>query len=439
MQFAERRPPLPQIALVLDADAVMECTVRYAGSSDIVVSARLVDPRSDSLYWSEDYPGNLSDLQSLAAMQADLAVRTATALEADYSPAEQRRIERPVTASHEAYAHYLKARQVLAVRGFDGGYSTDAFRTHIDRSLEADPNFAAAYTDRGFAHLSRAADEQNADQAMGGARNRAAAGELERAHRSAHAALAIDPTQGRAHALLGAIEAMSGNTEAAGAHFEQAIELTQNDAETLSLIAGSYLRDGKRRAALDLLARIRRLDPIDHDVGYYFYLAGDRQTAKEILHRVLESNPAHTPAHAHLGYLAAIERNAAAAEPELRVAEELLRSEAQDLSLAPPGAISTLAYSYGRIGFQDDVRRLVRAFMQAAERGPVPPIRWAEIYLALGDVDRAYESASKIAEVPSLPFVSTEFEFVLNAYNDPIFEEARFRELRRRLATRRLP
>jgi hypothetical protein len=77
--------------------------------------------------------------------------------------------------------------------------------------------------------------------------------------------------------------------------------------------------------------------------------------------------------------------------------------------------------------------------MQAAERGPVPPIRWAEIYLALGDVDRAYESASKIAEVPSLPFVSTEFEFVLNAYNDPIFEEARFRELRRRLATRRLP
>jgi hypothetical protein len=53
--------------------------------------------------------------------------------------------------------------------------------------------------------------------------------------------------------------------------------------------------------------------------------------------------------------------------------------------------------------------------------------------LALGDVERAYEAAARAADTGLLPFISVELEFVFNAYNDPVFDEPRFVELRRRL------
>lgn len=133
--------------------------------------------------------------------------------------------------------------------------------------------------------------------------------------------------------------------------------------------------------------------------------------------------------HLHLGYLAAIE-GGEDAETELRVAEQLLASAEGSSAIEP---LSTLAYSYGRLGLRQDARRAAERFIAGAKQSRVPPLYWAAAYLGIGDVDEAYQWAAIAADGPLRPFVSLELEFVLNAHNDPLLEEPRFRELRRKL------
>ena len=56
MQYAQNRPAVPQIARELNATAVLEWSVRYAGD-DVLVTAQLIDPATDAHLWSDRYPG----------------------------------------------------------------------------------------------------------------------------------------------------------------------------------------------------------------------------------------------------------------------------------------------------------------------------------------------------------------------------------------------
>lgn len=441
MQYAEERPSIPKIAEIFDATAVMECSVRYSGGR-IVVTAQLIDPESDSQLWSQTYPGDLANVSAVIEIQADIAMRVADAMGAEYLPEERRRLEDPPTASLDAYAEYLRAKQAVTWGGYSLGYSSDDFQAHINKAIEADAEFAQAYSDRAVGHLSRALDELvvTAMAASPDSSDDTATVELALARQDASRALAFDPRLGRSHAVLGAVEYVSGNTEVAQTQFKRAVEFSPNDAEMLSIIVGFYLRDGRQKEALDLLAHIKRLNPVDRDVGFYFYLAGDRNTAMQLLRRMSKLNPADEEVHGLIGYCLAIDGNSSEAETELRLAEELLRRDVQTSQVNPtPGTLSTLAYSYSRIGLTDDAQRIADWFVQISDPVPVNPMRWAEINLALGDIDKAYEMATIAAERPLLPFVSLELDFVLNAYNDPVFEQPRFVALRRKLGGKAFP
>ncbi len=435
MNYAEDRPPIPDIAELLDATAVMECSVRYSAGR-VVVTAQLIDPETDSQIWSQSFPGDLTNVSTVIDMQAALATQVAVALGVDYLPAEQQRLEEAPTESLDAYAEYLRAKQSVTWGGYSIGYSNDDFHRHINKAIEADPEFALAYSDRAIGHLSRSMDtliahhranEPDADRDT-------PEQVLSLARQDADRALELDPTIGRAHAVLGAVDHILGNTESAHSRFRRAIEAGPNDAEILSFIVGFYLRGGQQSDALELLAHIKRLDPVDRDVSFYFYLAGDRNTALQLLRRMLKLNPDDAYIHALIGYCQAIDGIADEAEAALRLSEELYSRDpqvAQDGLSA--GMLSTIAYAYSRIGLAADVQRLSEQFMRLSETAPVNPMRQAEIQLALGNVDRAHDILSVIAERPLPPFVSLELDFVLNTYNDPLLEEPRFVTLRRQL------
>jgi TolB-like protein len=140
MRYAENRPAIPQIAADLDADAVMEGSVRYAGDR-ILVTAQLIDPATDTHLWSQTYPGDLSDLEQIFAIQADIAMNVANALEAELSPEERTSLARIPTASRDAYELYLAS--IDAMR-FDGARAME----QIERALELDPGFAEAWAQK---------------------------------------------------------------------------------------------------------------------------------------------------------------------------------------------------------------------------------------------------------------------------------------------------
>jgi TolB-like protein len=138
MQYANTTKTIPDIAGELDVETVMEGSVRYAGDS-ILVTAQLIDPETGLHLWSETYPGDRSDVSTHFAMQADIAMNVANALDAESSAEEQERIESIPTRSSEAYDLYLSARS-LNVPATIG----DAVLA-IDNALASDPNFADAW------------------------------------------------------------------------------------------------------------------------------------------------------------------------------------------------------------------------------------------------------------------------------------------------------
>jgi DNA-binding winged helix-turn-helix (wHTH) protein len=354
----------------------------------------------------------------------------------DSVPVDVARKLAAATTSLEARAQWLDAMQIRLTQG-PGAYSTEAFIADVERALAADPEFAAGYWGRGAAHYVRALDGLKRavrtleyDEARAGE----ARAEFELARRDAARALELDPGLGRAEALAGAIEHVYGNARGAEAHFARATELARDEAEVLAFIAGFALHDGDRARALALLRRVRALNPTDPEVAYYFYLAGDCESATEIVDRALAQAPASAEMHLYVGWCAAIEGRPASAEHELRIAEMLLARD--ELSASPdlPGVLSGLAYAYRRIGLTADALRVAAQFASAATGSAwVSPLEWTEIHLARGDVERAYETASKVATMPLPPGTSRELEFALNTYADPIFDDERFAALRSRL------
>ena len=137
MQYADSPPPIPQIAEELKVETVMECTVRYAGDA-ILVTAQLIGPETNSDLWSDSYSGDLSDLSTIFAMQADIAMNIATSVGAEFSLSEQESIEKIPTQSPAAYALYLQALSVPAAISIP----------YLDQAIEADPEFALAYAQR---------------------------------------------------------------------------------------------------------------------------------------------------------------------------------------------------------------------------------------------------------------------------------------------------
>ncbi len=243
LQYADAPPPISQIAAELNVGAVMECTVRYAGDA-ILVTAQLIDPETNSHLWSETYPGDLSDLSAVFAMQADIAINIANAIGAEFSLEEQESIEKMLTRSPAAYALYLQ------------GLSTpESFPSYLDQAIALDPQFALAYAHRAILNtfnLVGVGYGLAPDEAL----------ELERrVYEDAERALAIDPTLGLAHAALAAVHQANWRGTAAEQAFQRSVELSPNDVDVLVQYAEFKRARGERDEAIRLHRRALELDP----------------------------------------------------------------------------------------------------------------------------------------------------------------------------------
>ena len=138
MQYEEDPPPIPEIAEALKVEMVMEGSVRYANGR-VLITAQLIDGRTGTHLWSDEYDRDLADV---FAVQADIATRIAMSLEAELSLEEQQRIERVPTDSPEAYALYLRALELIGPRPDADDASALSL---LQEAVEIDPGFAIAH------------------------------------------------------------------------------------------------------------------------------------------------------------------------------------------------------------------------------------------------------------------------------------------------------
>ncbi|MCZ6710317.1 MAG: TIR domain-containing protein, partial [Gammaproteobacteria bacterium] len=141
MRYQGVHKPISEIAAELNVETVMKGSVRYAADR-VRITTQLNDAASGANLWSETYDREFIDL---FAIETDIATRVAQALQAQFSPTESSKVQAVPTTNAIAHAHYLRANTLLLPTNPIGPVFDE-----LDRAIQADPEFAAAYATKAF-------------------------------------------------------------------------------------------------------------------------------------------------------------------------------------------------------------------------------------------------------------------------------------------------
>jgi TolB-like protein len=401
---------IPEIAAELNVETVMEGSVRFA-NDQARITLQLIDPLTDAHLWSEAYDGDLSDV---LAIQADIAMNVANALEAEFSLEEQQSLERRSTTSDAAYNLYLRALNAWQQRADPA--------PDLLRAIELDPNFAEAYA-QGALYLAITGTPSDETERL--------------VVENAEKALELDPSLGLAHLALGVLHQSRWRGAEALASLERAYELNPSDPLALTEYARFNRYVGNYEAAVEANLRAAELDPntrnTQSQLGTSLHALGEFDRAAEAFQAALDLDPSFLGTYTQFAQLEAARGNNDAALRRLEIAEGLL---------APDNAtrIIQMAGTYARLGRPDDALRMYRLIEAIDREQAESDARWAVAYLAIGDEDEAYSRLTNAIEnqVPSglYPYNAVRVAFTnlkSNVWGLPALEEPRFVELRDRI------
>ncbi len=409
LRYADRTTPIEEIARELNVETVMEGSVQYA-EGRVLVTAQLIDPGTNAHLWSDSYNRDFSDI---FAIQADIAMNIANALETEFSLAEQERIEQIPTVSPAAYMLYLRAAHGRGTLGFDD----------LDQAIALDPEFALAYASKAYWY---------AEQLEGASVDPAEAAALMPVVReNAERALALDPTIGIAHSALANLHNVVGDLAEAQAAYERALELSPNDPNVLALYARFKRYTGEYSDAISLSERSVELGPYDRfpnlQLSFNYWYAHDYEAAVTAFQRCIEMDATLESAHLGVAFAEVSQGNYDEALRELQIAEQLYR---EDLSSVRLGQF---AFAYGQMGLFEDSASYFSMLEELSREGPVAGAVWAMAYFAIADYDEAYRRLENAVSSPQAGEQIALSELKANAYGDSVLQEPRWQELRDRI------
>ncbi len=285
-QFKGQNQDLRAIGTKLGAAYVVEGSVRRTPER-VRVTAQLIDARDGAHRWSETYDRPAGDALQV---QDEIATSLARALEVGVSadsPSPMRRLK-----NDHAYDAYLRGLYASERNDVDGMTAAVAY---FRQALDIDPTFTDAAVQLAFAYYSQA-NQGMVPAGIG----------YEQARRAVESALKLDPRQGLAHAILGAIHSdYDRDWAAADREFKRAVALAPHNGDVLWLSAQLPLALGQHAVARQLYKEALAYDPLNPPP--YMMLAfveerlGHWSDATAADQRLIEIAPAYDFGHVNLG------------------------------------------------------------------------------------------------------------------------------------------
>ena len=250
---------LRQIGNDLRVSHVLEGSVRRIGTR-LRMNAQLIDTRTDTHVWAEQYDRDLNDL---FAIQSEIAQKIAGRLRAKISPAEKLAIERKPTGDLVAFELYSRA---ISLTPTSRAPSADSGLQAIDllnAAVARDPSFFEAFFELAVRH----------DQIYFFAYDHTPA-RLALAEAAIQEAFRIRPNAGEAH-LARAFHLYNGYLDYDGAlaELEVARQTLPNDPRILRVTGYIQRRQGRWEESTRNLERALELDPrnlnsLDNRISY---------------------------------------------------------------------------------------------------------------------------------------------------------------------------
>src|ERR1700730_7086038 len=233
---AGHRKPLKEIGAELGVGAILEGSVQRVEDRVKIVTI-LYDAQTNKRLWGASYDRGMNDL---FAIQSDLAIQIAAALQARLSADERASLQSKPTGNLSAYDLYLQGRALWeAHRPQDNDRAVELFR----QALELDPKFVLAYVGLADAYIERVKRFHGADSW------------LDSAIDLCQQAIALDPKQLRAYTELAAAFNLKGWFDRMGGPVRTALKLAPNDWEA-NRMAAAESTEFRRQA--EMYASIRK-------------------------------------------------------------------------------------------------------------------------------------------------------------------------------------
>jgi len=358
------------VAKDLRVDAVVTGRVLQRGDQ-LVVSAELIDTRSNRNLWGDQFNRKISDL---IAVQHDISGAISARLREQLSGSSSQLADMGGTKDPEAYQLYLKGIYYFEKRTPD---SLEKSKDYFNQAIERDPNYAQAYT--GLAEYYFVVPEyspvSNAEA-------------IPKARAAAEKALSIDDSQPEAHAVLGGAYVDFYQWEAAEREYRRALELKPDDARTISWYGFFLSQIGRSDEALAQARRAAELEPLNlkysDSLGVMYRATRQYSLAIAQLQKTLEMDPNYASALNNIAntYLAMKQYDLWLENWKKSASAN---NDKEDLAIA-----EETARVYAKTGAHAALQRELELELALSKRRYVDPAWIAFIYADLGDKDEAF-------------------------------------------------
>jgi len=403
MAYKRTTTALPDIARELDAEYVLESSVRAEGPR-VRVTSRLIRASDQVQVWSGAFDGEPA---SVIEFERELCAALAARIRFRIAPGRIDALERRHTRDPEAYNLYLQGRY------FWNQLTADTTRRAVECFVKAtarDPDYALAWSGIADAHASSPISGDTPPLVVG-----------PMGMAAAERALAADAGLAAAHTSMGSVHFfLTFRWAESERHYRRALEIDPqypHGHRMLAVLLSAMLRHDE---ALAEIRKARELDPlyVMHQSlsSQIAFSARQFGPAIEFARRAISIDPAFWIARLHL------------AQALVETGEDVEALESLDVAARLAGnskILSLRGYVLGRRGRQDEAHAVLRTLGEVGRERYVPPYASALVHLALDEHDAAFDALERALTVRdvNLLFLTADPKW------DPVRRDERFARL----------
>jgi TolB-like protein/Tfp pilus assembly protein PilF len=376
--FKSKPIDVGQIGRELHVSTILVGSVRRSGDR-LRITVQLDNTGDNYHLWSGSYDRASTDARTI---QWEISRSVTDALGIGLAPNERetsRTLGSSASPNPGAWQNYLKGLYVWHKLTVDSLQMATAF---FEEAIAEDPSFARAYA--ALADCYVIAPQVATTPAIE---------VIPQIRAAASKALQLDSNLGEAHIDLAVAAEYEYDWATAEKEFEKGLKLSPSDSvghlwysKYLALVGRVSEVITQRRIAVEV-------DPASpyavQSIAGYLSVAGRYDEAIAQFQSALRLEPGFGLAHQGLGVAYVLKGMYPEAVTELRTASRLM---------AGPRRMALLGWGYGVMGKTSEAHRILNDFLEQDRRGPFPALAIAQLYIGLGDKDRAFHWLDKAVD-----------------------------------------
>jgi TolB-like protein/Tfp pilus assembly protein PilF len=370
LRYRNTEKSVPEIALELGADAIVEGSVLRAGSR-VRVTAQLIEARSDHHLWADNFDRELSDI---LALHSDLARAIVGEIRVAVTPEEESRFANAGSVNPEVYELYLKGRYFCG-KGTPEGMGSAI--QYLQQAIARDPGYAPAHAELASCYTDNSYLEYLPPLEV-----------YPKAKAAAIRALSIDDQLAEAHTALAAVYyQMEWKFLEAEKSLKRAIELHPNNLRTLIYYAWMLGETGRFEEGMVPARRAQALDPLsvmaNIAVAEIYYLSRNYDEAIKEYSKNLDLSPNDPLMNFFLAW---------PYEQKGMFKEAIaLLERAVTLSEGAPVYLSALGHTYALAGKRDEALKILDQLQDPSAPMAASSFHIALVHVGLGNDDSAFQ------------------------------------------------